>query len=111
MTTTNECVLAEATLNAPRAAALPEAEPTFDIAPPKGWFEFDLREIWASRELLYFLVWRDLKVRYKQTVIGVAWVVLQPLMTMAIFSFFFGRLAKMPSAGLPYPLFYYCALL
>jgi lipopolysaccharide transport system permease protein len=61
--------------------------------------------------LLYFLTWRDLKVRYKQTAIGVAWVVIQPVVTMLIFSFFFGHLAKMPSEGLPYPLFYYCALL
>lgn len=111
MTTTNECVLTGPTLNAQAGEALAETEPTFDITPPKGWFEFDLRELWDYRELLYFLVWRDLKVRYKQTVIGVAWVVLQPLLTMALFSFFFGRLAKMPSAGLPYPLFYYCALL
>jgi lipopolysaccharide transport system permease protein len=110
MTPTNECVLPESALNA-LGRAVPEAAATFDITPPKGWFELDLHEIWASRELLYFLVWRDLKVRYKQTVIGVAWVVLQPLLTMLIFSFFFGRLARMPSAGLPYPLFYYCALL
>jgi lipopolysaccharide transport system permease protein len=92
------------------AVSLPPA-PASVIAPSKGWLDLNLGEIWASRELLVFLVWRDLKVRYKQTVIGVAWVVIQPLLTMLVFSFFFGRLAKMPSGGLPYPLFYYCALL
>lgn len=81
------------------------------IAPPRGWFELNLREMWDFRELLYFFVWRDLKVRYKQTAIGVAWVVLQPLLAMLVFTLFFGRLAKMPSEGLPYPLFYYTALL
>jgi lipopolysaccharide transport system permease protein len=85
--------------------------PTFDITPPRGWFELNLHEIWAYRELLYFLVWRDLKVRYKQTAIGIGWVIIQPFCTMLVFSFFFGRLAKMPSQGLPYPVFYYCALL
>src|SRR5438270_8581264 len=81
------------------------------IAPPHGWFELDLAEIWRYRELLYFFVWRDLKVRYKQTAIGVVWVVLQPLLAMLVFTLFFGRLAKMPSQGLPYPIFYYTALL
>jgi len=81
------------------------------IAPPKGWFELNLREMWDSRELLYFFIWRDLKVRYKQTAIGVAWVVIQPLLAMLVFTLFFGRLAKMPSEGLPYPVFYYTALL
>jgi lipopolysaccharide transport system permease protein len=83
----------------------------WEIAPPHGWFELNLREMWAYRELLYFLVWRDLKIRYKQTAIGVAWVVIQPFMTMMIFTLVFGRLAKMPSQGLPYPVFYYAALL
>jgi len=69
-----------------------------------------LRELWEYRELLYFFVWRDVKVRYKQTVIGVAWVILQPLMTMGVFTIFFGRLAKLPSEGLPYPVFYFAAL-
>lgn len=81
------------------------------IAPPRGWFELDWREMWNSRELLYFFIWRDLKVRYKQTAIGVAWVVIQPLLAMLVFTLFFGRLAKMPSEGLPYPVFYYTALL
>jgi lipopolysaccharide transport system permease protein len=85
--------------------------PTLRIAPPGGWFDLDLREFWHAREMLYFFVWRDIKVRYKQTVIGGAWAILQPFLTMVVFSLFFGRLAKMPSEGLPYPIFYYSALL
>src|SRR5215471_2560608 len=85
--------------------------PLWQIAPQRGWFDVNLRELWDFRELLYFFVWRDLKVRYKQTAIGVAWVIIQPLLAMMIFTLFFGRLAKMPSEGLPYPLFYYTALL
>jgi len=80
------------------------------IEPPSGWFDLRLGEVWAYRELLYFFVWRDVKVRYKQTAIGVSWVVLQPLLTMGIFTLFFGRLAKLPSDGLPYPVFYFTAL-
>jgi len=80
------------------------------IRPRRSWWDIDLREIWAYRELLYFFVWRDIKVRYKQTVIGAAWAILQPFMTMVVFSLFFGKLAKMPSHGLPYPIFYYSAL-
>jgi lipopolysaccharide transport system permease protein len=80
-------------------------------SPPGGWFHLNLREFWHARELNYFFVWRDIKVRYKQTAIGGAWAVLQPVMTMLVFSLFFGRLAKMPSGGLPYPVFYLCALL
>jgi lipopolysaccharide transport system permease protein len=87
-----------------------EALPVVRIAPPRGWFELRFRELWEYRELLYFFVWRDVKVRYKQTVIGVAWVILQPLMTMGVFTIFFGRLAKLPSQGLPYPVFYFAAL-
>jgi lipopolysaccharide transport system permease protein len=70
-----------------------------------------LHELWNYRELLYFLIWRDVKVRYKQTVLGVTWAVLQPFFTMVIFSLFFGRLAKVPSDGVPYPIFAYAALL
>ncbi len=81
------------------------------IAPPQGWFDLNLAEFWHARELIYFFVWRDLKVRYKQTAIGAAWAILQPFLTMVIFSLFFGRLAKLPSNGLPYPVFFYCALL
>jgi len=84
--------------------------PRIRIEPPRGWLELRLHEVWQYRELLYFFVWRDIKVRYKQTVIGVLWVVLQPLMTMGVFTIFFGRLAKLPSEGLPYPVFYFAAL-
>jgi lipopolysaccharide transport system permease protein len=95
------------------AAATPDAVANagvIDITPPSGWWAVPFREIWKYRELLYFLVWRDIKVRYKQTAIGIAWVVLQPLMNMAIFTVVFGRLARLPSEGLPYPVFYFSAL-
>src|ERR1700681_967837 len=85
--------------------------PIVRIEARRRWLALDLPELWAYRELLYFFVWRDIKVRYKQTVIGAAWAVLQPVLTMLIFSLFFGKLAKIPSQGLPYPIFYYCALL
>lgn len=80
------------------------------IEPSKGWVALQLKELWAYRELLYFLIWRDVKVRYKQTALGVAWAIIQPVFTMIVFSLFFGRLAKMPSDGIPYPLFSYAAL-
>src|SRR5499426_1204658 len=80
------------------------------IAPARGAPRWDLAELWDYRELLYFLIWRDVKVRYKQTLLGVAWAVLQPLFTMLLFSLFFGRLAKIPSDGAPYPIFSYTAL-
>src|SRR5947207_6833295 len=86
------------------------ASATFRIEPPSGFFELRLREVWAYRELLYFFVWRDVKIRYKQTAIGVLWVVLQPVLNMLVFTLFFGRLAKLPSDGLPYPVFYFAAL-
>lgn len=76
----------------------------------RGWVALQLKELWAYRELLYFLVWRDVKVRYKQTALGVSWAIIQPVFTMVVFSLFFGRLAKMPSDGIPYPLFSYAAL-
>lgn len=81
------------------------------ISPSRGWLELNLRELWAYRELLYFFVWSDIKVRYKQTVIGAGWAIIQPFFMMVIFSLFFGHLAKIPSDGLPYPIFYYSALL
>ena len=95
----------------PPTPALPAAPPLLRIAPPRGWLELNLREIWEYRELLYFFVWRDLKIRYKQTAIGAAWAVLQPFLTMIVFSLFFGALAGIPSHGLPYPIFYFSALL
>jgi lipopolysaccharide transport system permease protein len=81
------------------------------IEPKKKWFSLQLREIWQYRELLFFLTWRDIKIRYKQTVLGFAWAILQPFLTMVVFSIFFGALAKIPSEGIPYPLFNYTALL
>ena len=78
--------------------------------PLRGLFELRLREVWAYRELLYFFVWRDVKIRYKQTAIGVLWVVLQPILNMLVFTLVFGRLAKLPSDSLPYPVFYFAAL-
>ena len=84
--------------------------PVLRIAPSKGWVSLKLHELWEYRELLYFLVWRDVKVRYKQTVLGAAWAIIQPFFTMVVFSLFFGHLAKMPSDGVPYPIFSYVAL-
>jgi lipopolysaccharide transport system permease protein len=81
------------------------------IEPPKSWVPINLKELCRYRELLFFLTWRDIKVRYKQTALGAAWAVLQPLLTMVIFSIVFGRLAKLPSDGVPYPIFTYAALL
>jgi lipopolysaccharide transport system permease protein len=80
------------------------------IQPSRGWVSLKLSELWEYRELLYFLVWRDVKVRYKQTVLGAAWAIIQPFMSMVVFSLFFGKLAKMPSDGIPYPLFAFAAL-
>jgi len=85
--------------------------PVIIIRPRRGWWDIDWRSLWEYRELLYFFIWRDVKVRYKQTVIGAAWAIIQPFMTMVVFSLFFGKLAKIPSNGLPYPIFYYSALL
>lgn len=91
----------------PRLAALPHTR----IRPPGRWAAPGLGDLWRYRELLFFLVWRDVKVRYKQTLLGAAWAVLQPFLTMVVFSVFFGRLAGLPSDGLPYPLFTYAGLL
>jgi lipopolysaccharide transport system permease protein len=87
------------------------AVPVMRITPPTRWWILPFGELWDFRELVYFFVWRDIKIRYKQTAIGAAWAVLQPLLTMLIFSLFFGKLAHIPSEGLPYPIFYYSALL
>jgi lipopolysaccharide transport system permease protein len=96
--------------SSPAALPLPAPTAVVRIEPPRGWFNLRLGELWAYRELLYFFVWRDIKVRYAQTAVGVLWVVLQPLLTMLVFTLFFGRLAKLPSEGLPYPVFYFSAL-
>jgi lipopolysaccharide transport system permease protein len=91
--------------------ALTAVLPTVRIERHSGWSSLRLREIWEFRELFYFLAWRDVKVRYKQTVLGASWAILQPLLSMLIFTIFFGRLAKMPSDQVPYPVFSYTALL
>jgi lipopolysaccharide transport system permease protein len=80
------------------------------LQPSQGWSSRTLSDIWAYRELLYFFIWRDIKVRYKQTLLGAGWAIIQPLMTMVVFTIFFGRLAKVPSDGLPYPVFSLLAL-
>lgn len=80
------------------------------IKPPEGWFNFNLHELWDFREMLFYFVWRDITVRYKQTVLGAAWAILQPLMQMVIFAFIFGTLAGLDSEGLPQPIFQYAAL-
>jgi lipopolysaccharide transport system permease protein len=98
-----------------QAAAFARSE---DVASPPilrlerddGWTSLRLSELWEYRELLYFLVWRDIKVRYKQTALGASWAIIQPFCTMVVFSLFFGRLAGMPSDGIPYPIFAYAAL-
>jgi lipopolysaccharide transport system permease protein len=84
--------------------------PVTVITPSHGWVALQLSKVWEYRELLYFLTWRDIKVRYKQTVLGVAWAIIQPFFTMVVFSIFFGRLANIPSDGVPYPIFSYAAL-
>ena len=86
------------------------ALPRLRIAPSRGWVPLKLSELWEYRELLYFLIWRDIKVRYKQTALGASWAIIQPFMTMVVFSLFFGHLGKMPSDGLPYPIFTFAAL-
>lgn len=86
------------------------ALPVLRLAPSKGWVSLQLKELFAYRELLYFLIWRDIKVRYKQTALGAAWAIIQPFFTMLVFSLFFGKLAKIQSDGLPYPVFAYAAL-
>ena len=91
-------------------SSLPDA-PLVVIEPRSHWFDLGLRDIWAYRELLYFLTWRDVKVRYKQAALGVLWVVLQPLLTTVILTIFLGKLARVPSDGFPYPVFVYAGLL
>ena len=92
------------------ALTIPSELPRTRREPSKGWALPKLRELWEFRELLYFFAWRDIKVRYKQTVLGVLWAIIQPFLTMVIFSLFFGRLANVPSDGVPYPVFSYTAL-
>lgn len=87
-----------------------EALPIVRIEPTSGWVSLRMREFWAYRELLYFLVWRDMKVRYKRTALGASWAIIQPFFTMVVFTLFFGKLAKISSDGVPYPVFSYAAL-
>lgn len=87
-----------------------EAPALVELARSRGFLQM-IADLWRHRELLYFLIWKDIKVKYKQTALGVAWVVLQPLAGMLLFTLLFGRVAQLPSDGLPYPLFYYSALL
>jgi len=89
---------------------LPEI-PVVTIEAQSWWVPLNFRDLWACRELLYFLMWRDIKVRYKQTLLGAAWAVIQPLTTMIIFTYFFGKLARVPTEGVPYPIFFYTGLL
>jgi len=93
------------------SSALPDGPaPLIRIEAAKAWPSLRLGELWAYRELIYFLIWRDIKVRYKQTVLGAGWAIVQPLFTMLLFSLFFGRLARVPSDGIPYPLFSFTGL-
>ncbi len=107
--------MAEETIAAPSVAGADSRRvgsgPTVVIEPRKGWFDLDLRALWQYRELLYFLAWRDVKVRYKQTAIGASWAILKPFLTMIVFTVVFSKFAKVPSDGLPYPIFAYSALL
>lgn len=98
-------------LVAPKPASEARPKPVVRIRPVSGWQPINVGELWEFRELLYFLTWRDVKVRYKQTLLGAAWAILQPAMMMVVFTVFLGRLAGMPSGNLPYPLFVYAGLL
>jgi lipopolysaccharide transport system permease protein len=95
---------------APPSGSVPPPLATTVIEPARGWVPLKVGELWEYREVLYFLIWRDIKVRYRQTLIGAAWAIIQPLMTMVVFSIFFGRLAKIPSDGVPYSVFAFTAL-
>src|SRR5260370_2608645 len=87
------------------------SQPPLRVSPSRGWLAINVRELWTCRELLYFFIWRDVKIRSKQTAIGAAWAVLQPFLIMLVFSLIFCRISKLPTNGLPSPAFYYCARL
>lgn len=106
----NKIFSASVDTNPPSAAAAALRSPVIVIQPSRGWISLDLKELWDYRELLFFMTWRDIKVRYQQTALGAAWAIIQPLLNMIVFTVFFGRLAKVPSDGIPYPLFVYTAL-
>ena len=88
-----------------------QQEEVIRLQPSRGWTALNLLEVWRYRELVYFLIWRDIKVRYKQTALGAAWAIIQPFFTMVVFTIFFGKLAGVPSDGVPYPIFSYTGLL
>jgi lipopolysaccharide transport system permease protein len=94
-----------------QALEIQEETPLITIKPPTGWAVLNLKDLWRYRELIFFLTWRDVKVRYKQTALGASWAILRPFMMMVVFSIFFGGLAEVPSDGLPYPVFSYAGLL
>lgn len=102
---------AAATAKPPASPPAEARHPVLVIAPARGWALVNVRELWAHRELLFFLVWRDIKVRYKQTLLGAAWAVLQPVLMMIVFTIFFGKMAAVPTGGLPYPVFVFAGLL
>src|SRR5437762_10925208 len=111
-TSASDEMSAPAPVLAPPRAEMPAPRlPLHRIRARRGWLGLNISELWEYRELLLFQSLRDIKVRYKQTLLGAAWAIIQPLMTMLVFSIFFGRLAKVPSDGIPYPIFAYCALL
>src|SRR5688572_28628518 len=95
----------------PEAGSILPGHPVVVIEPRASWTALSFRELWSYRELLYFLTWRDVKIRYKQTALGAAWAILQPVFTMIIFTFIFSRIARIQSDGIPYPIFTYAALL
>ena len=95
----------------PASADVNESPPFVSIVAGRRWVGLDLLDLWRHRDLFYFLIWRDVKVRYKQTLLGASWAILQPLLTMLLFTVIFGRLAKVPSDGIPYPIFAYAGLL
>ncbi len=114
--TVSQSVLDPSTIKPPPRAVMPNASapatvPTTIIEPRPGWKALDLRELWRYRELLYFFAWRDVKVRYKQTMLGAAWAIIQPFMMMVVFTIFLGKMAAVSSGGLPYPIFVYAGLL
>src|SRR3954469_21986373 len=114
-TGTSKLVSEQATIAGPArgeaVAFVPPEKPLLTLAPTTGWVALNLRDVWSNRELLYFLTWRDIKIRYKQTALGAIWAIIQPLFPMLIFTLFFGRLAKIPSDGIPYSVFAYAGLL
>ena len=110
LTTQQASTLAEQVRRVPDEALASESSNVV-LRPSNGWNALDLRDLWNYRELLYFLAVRDVSVRYKQTLLGAAWAILQPVLTMVVFSVFFGHLGKIPSDGIPYPIFAFCALL